>query len=194
MAIAYRIYSNGGSGGPVDYSAPVASTAGLTYTTGQLGLSTDTTFVVRAYDTVAGLEEANTDACVRVVVSAQGVDASGLPNPPHALSLSPVPQGGCRLSWAYAPAAPAGVPTGFRVYLTRGNAVDFGSPVATASYTPGKVGYSVTLAGPLDVSIYTAAVSSVNATGEGGASGAVSCALGLPAVPFVMDPVTAGGL
>src|SRR5205085_892840 len=58
MALVYRVYSNGGTGGPVDFTSPVATTGGLTSTVGPLAPSTDTTFVVRAFDPATGLEEA----------------------------------------------------------------------------------------------------------------------------------------
>jgi hypothetical protein len=118
MAIVYRIYSNNDTGGLVDFSAPLASTTGLTYTFSPLGASTDTTFVVRAFDPEADLEEANTEALVRVVIGPDGAEVGGRPNPPHALSLTPSFGGGCRVSWAYAPAEQCGIPAGFHVYLT----------------------------------------------------------------------------
>src|SRR4051794_27957993 len=111
MPISYRIYSNHGTGGPVDYSAPVATTTASTYSIGSLGVSTDNTFVVRAHDAGTGLEQAGSEAQARVVVGAAGADLSGLPNAPHSLGLSPDAGGGARVSWAYAPGDPWGTPT-----------------------------------------------------------------------------------
>ncbi len=190
MTIAYRVYTNQGTGGPVDYSAPVASTGVPTYTAGPLGLSTDNTFVVRAYDPDTGLEQAGSEALVRVVIGADGSDLSGLPNAPHALVLSPAARGGAKVSWAYAPAEGWGAPTGFDVFLTQGPGppVYASSPAGTAPYTPGQVGYSCGLPGPYALSTYTAAVRSFNAAGIEGNTVTVTCPLGLPA-PFAMEAV-----
>src|SRR5882757_4436380 len=105
MTIIYRVYSNGGMSGPIDYLTPVATTGALTYVSGPMPVASDTTFVVRAFDTLTNLEEANTDVRVRIVIGADGQDISGLPRAPHALSISPAVGGGCRVSWAFAPAS-----------------------------------------------------------------------------------------
>lgn len=191
MAITYRIYSNGGAGGPVDYSAPVASTNGLTWVAGSVGPSSDTTFAVRAFDPGLGLEESNTEARVRIVVGPDGADLTGRPNPPHALSMSPVAGGGCRVSWAYAPADPDRTPTGFQVYLTQGNTVGSSSPAGAVPHAPGKVGYSLVLPGPFTLSTYTAGVCSFNAAGAGVIAETATGTFGLPTVPFALEPVRA---
>ena len=190
MTITYRIYSNNGNGGPVDFSTPLATTTELTYTIGPLGVSTDSSFVVRAYDPASGFEEANTDAQVRVVLGADGTDLSQLPNPPHALVLSPAANGGCRVSWAYAPANWYGTPTAFSVFLTQGNAVDYSAPAASVAFSQGVIGYSCMLPGPFALSTYTVAVRSFNATGVETNTEAITSVFGLPA-PFAMDPVLA---
>jgi hypothetical protein len=188
MAIVYRIYANHGDGGPVDYSSPVATTAGLSYAAGPLGVSTDNLFVVRAYDTGTGLEQAGSEASLRVAIGPDGADASGVPNAPHALTLTPAAGGGARVSWAYAPAGPRGVPTGFDVYLTAGPAVDYSSPAATVPYTPRRVGYSCLLPGPYALSSYSASVRSFNAAGAEANSASAEAVLGPPA-SFEMGPV-----
>lgn len=188
MTITYRIYSNNGSGGPVDFSTPLATTTALTYTVGPIGFSTDSTFVVRAYDPIAGFEEANTDARVRVAIGADGTDLSGLPNPPHALVLLPAINGGCRVSWAYAPAEGYGTPTGFSVFLSQNNTVDYSVPAATVAFSQRVIGYSCLLPGPFVLSTYTVAVRSFNATGSESNTEAITGALGSPA-PFAMDTV-----
>ena len=188
MSIGYRIYSNQGTGAPVDFSAPVASTTALTYGIGPLGVSTDTTFVVRAYDTTTGLEQAGGEASVRVVIGADGTDVSGLPNAPHALALAPAFNGGARVTWAYAPSAAFGSPTGFNIYLTQGSSQNTASPTATVGYIPGRVGYSYTLPGPYTLSTYTVGVRAFNAAGIEANTGTVTVALGLPS-PFAMDSV-----
>lgn len=191
MTILYRIYTNHGAGDPVDYTAPLVSTPALTYTAGPLGLSTDTTFVVRAFDDRTGFEEASTESRVRIIIAADGSDVSGHPNPPHAVTLSRIAGGGCRVCWAFANAEPFGTPTGFYVYLSQGSVVNYMTPTVTIPYSAGKLGYSVTLPGPFVVSAYTAAVRSFNATGASTASGTVKSNLGLLALPFLMEPVSA---
>lgn len=190
MAIVYRVYSNQGTGGPVDFAAPVATVPGLSYTGTAAGLSTDTTFVVRAYDTVADLEEANTEARVRLIVDADGVDVTGRPNPPHALSLSPAFGGGCRVNWAHAAGESLTRPDGFRVYLAAGNSADVTVVSGSVPYVVGRLGYSLTLPAPLAPARYTAAVRSFNASGES-AMECVTSSLGLSAEPFVMERLTA---
>lgn len=190
MTTSYRIYSNHGTGGPVDFSSPVATTSDPAYDSGPLGVSTDTTFVVRAYDLGTGLEQAGSEARARVVVGPDGSDLSGLPNAPHALVLSPSQGGGGRVSWAYAPAEGFGPPTGFRVFLGPGPVVDYSSPAATVPYTRGRVGYSCVLPGPPTLTACTAAVRSCNAAGAEGNSNTVTGVLGLPA-PFAMEAVRA---
>ena len=148
MTINYQIYSNGGSGGAVDYSTPVATTSALSAVLGPLAPSSDNTFVVRALDTTSGLEEANTTVSVRIVIGADGSDVTALPASPHAVALAAVGAGSCRVSWAYVPVAGYGTPTGFNVYLAPSSAAAPVPPTATVAYQSGCVGYSVLLAGP----------------------------------------------
>ena len=103
MNIIYKIYSNQGSGGPIDYSTAIASTSSLSYVFGPLAPSSSTSFAVRAYDTATQLEEANTEGRVRLDLDASGADVSGRPGPVHALTLGSTAAGGCLVSWAYAP-------------------------------------------------------------------------------------------
>ena len=79
MAISYNIYANDGMGGDVDYSTPIATTSDLTYATGPLATPSDNTFAVRAFDTASCIEEANTDARVRIILDASGnLNSSGM--------------------------------------------------------------------------------------------------------------------
>jgi hypothetical protein len=189
MAIAYNIYTNDGAGGPVDDSAPVASATGLTYQAGPLPPSSDTTFLVRAFDAGTGLEEANTGAAVRVVLGPGGEDLSGLPNPPHALGLAPAGNGGCRVDWAYAPAQAYGEPAGFDVYLTAGGTVNYSAAAATVPFRPGAVGYSCLLPGPFAPSLYAAAVRSFNAAGNETNTAVATAFLGAAASPYALGQV-----
>src|SRR6516225_12308007 len=101
MAILYRIYGNNGTGGPVDFSSPIATVQELSYATGPLNASGDYTFLVRAYDPGTGFEDGNTEARVRVSIGPDGSDMSGVPGPPTALSFIPLGGGGAGLSWVY---------------------------------------------------------------------------------------------
>jgi hypothetical protein len=189
MPIIYRIYSNHGTGGPVDYSTPVATTAGITYVTDPLPPASDSTFVVRAFDTITNLEEANTEARVQVVVGADGQDLSDLPKAPHALSISPTFGGGCRVSWAFAPAGTNGLPVGFYVYLTKGQIAVDSTPTATVPFVAGRIGYSYTLPGPFSPATYSASVRSFNNVGVEANTQSVMSAIGITAEPFAMEPL-----
>ncbi len=93
MAISYNIYGNDGRGGDVDYGRPIATTAAPPYTVGPLAAPSDNAFAVRAFDTVSAIEEANTDARVRIVIDAAGNDVTMRPNAVVGLSARALPQG-----------------------------------------------------------------------------------------------------
>jgi len=189
MAIQYRIYSNHGGGGPVDYTAPLAATPGLSYVAGPLGVSTDTTFVVRAFDPSTGFEEANTGPGVRLLIGPDGADLSGLSNPPRDLRLTPVAGGGCRVGWSSPGSTTGGAPSGFFIYLAQGAVTNYAAPAAQVGYTPGVVAYSCALAGPYAPSAYTAAVRAFNATGVESNTASVTGDLGTPWPPYQMEPL-----
>ncbi len=71
---------------------PIATTSGLTYTVGPLAAPSDNTFAVRAFDTISGIEEANTDARVRIILDAAGNDVTARPN--SVVGLSATADGG----------------------------------------------------------------------------------------------------
>ena len=189
MAIAYNVYSNDGAGGPVNYSTPIATTTALTYVTTALMAGSNTTFAVRAFDASTNLEEANIDASATIILDANGNDVSARPNAPHALVLLPTSAGSCLVSWAFNAVAQAGVPVGFQIFLTEGTSVDYSSPAGVVPYIPGQVGYTYQLPGPYSVSTYTASVRSYNATTSDGNTITVTATIGLPTVPYTMDPV-----
>jgi hypothetical protein len=165
MATNYRIYSGGMSGGPVDYSTPVATVSGLSWATPALPANAVVTYAVRAFDTVSGLEEPNVDARVTIRVNAAQADITGLPNAPTGLTATPAAGATARVAWQYNPGGQGGVPTGFRVYVGTPTP-NYGAVAATVPYAAGKSAYLSTLAGPLvDGSIYQVGVRSYNATG-----------------------------
>ena len=120
MAISYHIYANDGRGGDVDYSTPIATTTALTFTVGPLVAPSDNTFAVRAFDATSGIEEANTDARVRVVIDPAGNDVTARPNPVNGLSARRTAGGTCWVSWGYDATGQGGPPSRFDVTMTPG--------------------------------------------------------------------------
>jgi hypothetical protein len=189
MAIVYNIYANDGAGGPVNYATPIATTTSLSYVTGVLPAGSDTTFAVRAEDTASNLEEANTDAQVRVILDTNGNDIGGQPNPPHALALSTAAGGGCLVSWAYFQAAGAATPLGFQVFLSENSAALYGSPASTVPYVFGQVGYTCRLPGPYVLSTYLASVRTYNAAGSDVNTIVAGAVVGVPTNPVTMEEI-----
>jgi hypothetical protein len=151
--------------------------------------SSDNTFLVRAYDPTTGLEEANTEAMVRLVIGPNGLDLTGLPNPPHALAASDAQGGGCRITWAYSPDWESGTPSGFHVYISAGTVVETTAASATVPYLSGVSGYSCLLPGPFSRTTYTVLVRSFNAVGTESNIQRLTGMLGLSQISYVMDPV-----
>lgn len=163
--IQYHIYSNDGNGGPVDYVSPIATTASLTLATPSLDIPSDTTFVVRSYDTVSSLEDQNTDARVRIVIDTLANDVTSLPAPPWGLSAVTCGSGQLRVSWMYGTQTPA--PTGFHVYLGS-PAPNYATPAADVRYVPGSPGmpYTVVISGLTGGTTYAVAVRAFSGSGE----------------------------
>ncbi|MDE2508694.1 MAG: hypothetical protein KGM43_15900 [Planctomycetota bacterium] len=163
MSIIYNIYSNNNSGGAVNYAAPIASTAALSFTTSTLPPGSDTTFAIRAQDTATGLEEANTIVVRRVILDANGNDVSAQPNAPHALQAAPTAGGGCSVSWAYQSQGQGAPPNGFYVYSTAGSTPNYAAPAATVPYSTTAAGFQCEVNGLVDGQIYAVAVRAFNA-------------------------------
>lgn len=165
MATNYRIFWNGGSGGPVDFASAIGTTALLSFSPPALATPSDNRFSVRAFDTVSGLEELNTDY-VRIVIDAAGNDITALPNAPSHLAARAAAGGGARASWSYNPGSQGGAPTGFRAWITAGGVVDYtAAPAATVAYVRGRLVYTAGLAGLADGVAYAVGVRAYNATG-----------------------------
>jgi hypothetical protein len=190
MPIVYQIYSNGGSGGPVNYSSPIATVTGTSYSTGPLSVSSAYRFAVRTMDTTTVLLEANTQANVCVRLDASGNDIGQVPNVPFAPVARATSGGGCLVAWSYLASARGNAPTAFLVYLTPGSTPLLTSPVATVTYQPGVSGYSFQLNGLLDSIAYMVSIVSQGAAGA--ASVATSTTVvGDSTAPGDVDTLTA---
>lgn len=154
MATNYRVFVNDGLGGPVDYGTVHATVSALTWDSSPLTAGT-WLFGVRAFDTVSGLEEANVDAVVEIVIDVSLEDHSAVPRPPIALSAVATANGGCHLVWAY-PRGSEVTPEGFHIYLGSPT-VDYMTLVDSVPAT-GATQYSADLAGLVDGDTYQIAV------------------------------------
>jgi hypothetical protein len=164
VATQYKIYSNNLAGGPVDYATPIGTTASLTFATAAVPHGSDATFAVRAYDTVSGLEERNTDRRVRVVTDAAGIDITARPNAPSGLHARPGVGGTAEVAWSYNPLNQGGAPTGFKVWVQAGVTINYATaPSATVAYAASARAYAVTVAGLSDGVAYAVAVRAYNA-------------------------------
>ena len=164
MAISYNVYANDGRGGLINYQAPIATTQGLTHLVGTLAAPSDNTFAVRAFDLVSGIEEANTDARVRIIIDASGNDVSARPNAVIGLAARPMAGGTCWVSWGYDTTGQGGPPSDFRVSLTVGAIPSLEEPAATVAYLPGVAGYGCTLSGLASNTLYIIAVQAIGSS------------------------------
>jgi hypothetical protein len=78
----YHVYSNAGSG-PINYSTPIATVLGLTWTFPPLAYPDDWWFGVRAFNSYG--EEQNLDCVVELILDATGHDITNRPLPPTGL-------------------------------------------------------------------------------------------------------------
>jgi hypothetical protein len=173
MAISYNIYVNDGQGGVVTYDSPVSMTEELTWTSGTLEFPSDTTFGVRAFDTVSGIEEANTDARVRIVLDSSGNDVTSQPNGVLGLSATATAGGTCWVSWGYDATAQGSAPSQFAVTLSEGATPSVGTPSAIVSYQSGVSGYGCQLSGLASYTLYSIAVQAIGSNRLSGAVGTI---------------------
>jgi hypothetical protein len=180
MTISYYIYSNDGRGGDVDYATPVATTTALTFTVEPLVAPSDNTFAVRAFDTTTGIEEANTEVRVRVLIDPAGNEVTARPNPVNGLSARRTAGGTCWVSWGYDSTGQGGPPSQFAVTLIPGPA----SPVATVDYLPGVPDYGCSLSGLVPGNSYTIAVQTI------GASSLLASVASSVALDYLVNPLS----
>ena len=164
MAISYNIYANDGRGGLVSYQTPVASTADHTHVVGPLAAPSDNSFAVRAFDTVSGIEEANTDARVRIIIDDSGNDVTARPNAVIGPSVRPMAGGTCWVSWGYDTTGQGGAPSRFSVILTTEAGAYLAIPAASVAYLPGVAGYGCTLSGLVSNTPYIVAIRAIGAS------------------------------
>ncbi len=174
MAISYNIYANDGQGGVVTYDTPIATTDQLTWTVGPLEFPSDNTFGVRAFDSVTGIEEANTDARVRMVLDASGNNVTSQPNAVLGLSATATAGGTCWVTWGYDATAQGTAPAQFALTLTTGATPSLGTPLVIVDYLPGVSGYGCTLSGLASNTLYTIAVQAVGSNHLSGPVGTVA--------------------
>jgi len=164
MTIQYHVYTNNAAGGPVNYQAPIATVAGTSFATPPLAAGSSTTFAVRAFDTASGLEEANVDARVRIVLDALASDITGRPAPVLGLSARTAAAGAIVVTWLMNPVVLAARPSGYHVYV--GTPIpSYVSPVATVPDT-GMRHYTATVPALADGQTYQVVVRAFNAAGE----------------------------
>jgi hypothetical protein len=165
MSISYNIYANDGQGGDVNYNAPIATTASQSHVIPQLGFPSDNTFAVRAFDTISGIEEANSDARVRIVIDPSGNDVTARPNAVFGLSAKATAGGTCWVAWGYNTTGQGAPPSLFNVFRTGVGPSSPASPPATVSYLPNVAGYGCTLSGLASNTSYSIVVQAVDPSG-----------------------------
>ena len=166
MAISYNIYANDGKGGVVDYRTPIATTTGKSFITTPLSVSSDNIFAVRAFDTLSGVEEANTEARVRIEIDPAGNDVTNRPNAVVGLSNRLTAGSTCWVSWGYDPTGQGGPPVSFQLTLSSNPSTPIANPTATVAYLPGVSGYGCSFSGlpdntPCTISVWAIGLTSL---------------------------------
>lgn len=174
MPVHYHVYANDFAGGSIDYGSPVATTTALTYSPAPIPVNSDVSFAVRAFDSVSGLEERNTDAVVRIVSDAAGVNRIDTPPSPTGLTVRATAGGTAKVEWSQPPSMPGNRPTGFAAWLVPSpGPIDYdATPDATVDFL-GFGSHRLTLAGLADGVDYLVGVRAINANGSDGNTASV---------------------
>jgi hypothetical protein len=188
--VAYHVYANAGDGGPVGYTMPIATTAGLSYATGGLPNTGLWRFGVRAFETATGKEERNLDYA-EVSIDASWEDITAMPAAPSNLRLIALPGGNLRVVWGYANVIRDHTPDGFRVYRGTGGVVDYDTPIAVVPFS-GLSTYHADATGLTNGVAYVFGVRAYNATAEEGNVATVS-GTSDASPPDAVDGLTATG-
>lgn len=137
MSTSYHVYTSPSAGAPIDYTTPVATVTGTTWTSAPLASSGSWGFAVRAFDTATGLEEQNLDAAVTIVLGSGGADITDRPAAPFGFRAFATAGAGIRVEWMYPPTSGPTTPTGFHVYIGTGRTPDYSTPAATVAFNTG---------------------------------------------------------
>jgi hypothetical protein len=148
----------------VDYSSPIATVSGLTYSPSALAHPGDYSFGHRAYDNVLLLEESNVDAVIRLILDASGVDITNRPAPPVGITIEQLAGAKLRVRWLNNKLAAGGKPTGFHVYKGTPT-ISYGSPAGTVNYADVR-DFHFDLTGLTNGATYQVGVRAFNATAE----------------------------
>ena len=182
MAISYHVYTNDGRGGAVDYTRPIATVPAASalpaaiLAVGPLGRPSDNLFAVRAFDDASGVEEANTDARVRVVLDATGRDVTARPLGVRGLAARWAVGNDVLVTWGYLPAGQGGPPASFAVAATPADPAVALPPAPSVPFAPGVAGYGCRLIGLATATDWTISVTAVGPDGLGGPTASASLA------------------
>jgi len=164
--VVYNVYRNDGSGGPIDYTNPIATTSAPSEISGPPVFPSDWKFGVRACQLANSLEEKNLDAAIELVLNGSAADISATPIAPNGLRAIPRAAGAIRVEWGYHSMGRGRLPLGFNVYLGVGGTPDYSSPVFSTAYALGRTTYLGDLTGLVSGTTYTVGVRAYNAAGE----------------------------
>ncbi len=174
MAISYHVYANNGQAGPINYSQPIATVPATSvnpagsFVTPPLAAPSDNLFAVRAFDDVSGVEEANTDAQVHLIIDANGNDVSSRPGAVVGLAARWTIGEVGLVSWGYSSVGQGGSPSQFLV-----TALPVGVPVIPGlvtfptqqvTFVAGITGYGCRLAGLSTTADWTIQVQTIGAS------------------------------
>ena len=174
LDLAYHLYGNVGTGGPVDYATPLATVTVPTWTTFPLFPSSDYTFAVRAFDASTGYEERNVTARVRIVTGPAGEDLTAMPHTAPPFSVKPTSGTTAAVKFKPFP-EPLGAPptTEYRAYVGT-PAVSYTSPAGTIPWVANQPFYTIPLAGLTPGTVYQCVLRAANAVGAEANTRAVS--------------------
>lgn len=168
LGLIYRIYSNAGLGGPIDYNSPIAETSGLEWTSEPLAVGSSFRFGVRAYDPAWGLLEENLDASVSLALDHAGRDVTRVPRAPIGLRAIDLGRGRVRLEWTDAGRRGSNMATMFHVYISPDSIADFSSPIVVPAATSRGDAFATEIDGLVDGQRYAVVVRACNPHGEEG--------------------------
>jgi hypothetical protein len=194
MTIAYRIYSNNGNGGTIDYSSPASETINSSYQLGSLQPSGHYRFAVRAFDTQTGLEEHNTQAFVEIRLDEHGNDIGPKPLCPLGLSAYALADGRCQVAWIYPNVRVPDRPRGFTIVLETLDSLMQSEVVVTVDYSASSRYYQKTIAGLLDGVRYRINVQAVSANALSVSDFATVDVIGKSSPPDAVEALTIHGI